>query len=224
MNQERKQIPFRAKVAAILALAPAALWAACGGKGETSNSPSESPTIGPSPERTIEPTLNPTAIASPTVRPPEPTPTATTAETPTIVPTPELLPTTQEVFDLISTGLSETPVGPEQIPKVEYTDLNALQFYISQCNSDRKPVSPFITGETFTPDDPNYGSYVNTVCMKVAGATGELYKVTGNGTFFQANQQMKKIHKAVIDSLSSDFPDLAQHWPSIVSRYYTLSQ
>lgn len=72
MNQERKQIPLRAKVAAIVALGGAAALAACGGKGEKADNPAETPTTGPSPTRTVEPTPTPTAI--PTIEPtPEPT-------------------------------------------------------------------------------------------------------------------------------------------------------
>lgn len=81
MSQERKVIPVQVKVAAILALAPAAFWAACGGgsNGEVNGtetatpfgSPAntggsgESPAAGQSPTTTAEPTLSVTEAPTP---------------------------------------------------------------------------------------------------------------------------------------------------------------
>lgn len=87
MSLERKQLPLRARVAAIVALGGAAALAACGGKAEKADNPAETPTTGPSPTRTAEPT--PTPTAAPTIEP---------TQVPTSEPTVEIeIPTAEQV-------------------------------------------------------------------------------------------------------------------------------
>src|SRR3990167_11224502 len=103
-GRSRRHIPVSIKAAAILALAPAALWAACGGggnDGEVKDTATGTP-FG-TPANSGGSGESPTAVSS-TVKPPEATPTATATNPATETATPEPAPTFEEMETSISTA------------------------------------------------------------------------------------------------------------------------
>lgn len=159
----------------------------------------------------------PTAVSS-TAKPPEPTPTATATPEATA----EQLPSHGEVFDLIVQGLNETGLTPYQVPDVDATNPESIQFFVSNCRNDRQPITPKGAPQEYGPDDPTYGLRVSTECSRVASITVKLFDASGSQKFVEANKKWMRIHKAIFDDLSRDYPDMMQHWPSIVSHYYSI--
>jgi len=113
-GRSRRHIPVSIKAAAILALAPAALWAACGGggnDGEVKDTATGTP-FG-TPANSGGSGESPTAVSS-TVKPPEATPTKTATATETVTPTPpEVVLTPEELTSYVDSAMDSLPKSPK---------------------------------------------------------------------------------------------------------------
>ena len=187
MNQERKQIPLRAKVAVMVTLGSAAALVACGGKAEKTNNPEITPTIGSSPTRTVE---NPTLTATPIVVSTE-IPTAAPTEIPTETP-----PTFEELLGSYRTAYSKLDSATLASLHENETFSN-IERLLRTCNEEN------------IPPEASYASFVISGCTSILQDIGDIPGAEDIEEFHQARELLTSFVVAKIDSLNERhmFPD-----------------
>ncbi len=210
-------------------LAGSALVAACGGGAKSATTP-EGGVGGEA--------ANPGGGSSPIVVKTEAMPSATAVkEAPTVAPTAtveakltqeQMLQIAGNVKQLITSGLSETPVTAEQISgnpiaSNDYLDPGFVSTAVALCDLNNYG-SPFVlSGRTVQPGDFDYASEFLINCAQPAIASKVLYKASGNEKFKQANEAWKPLHKQIVDEVRKKDPKISENfWKTTLNLYYTL--